>query len=539
MNKKDIFLILIIILFSLVVTYACQKDALFNRYVVSDDSSHYIFPFYKIQDHALFPDDIFSRYALNYNAVGIVLLYSIFSVFLDPLLFSKILPFILCGLCAIYFFLIGRKILNKYCGFLSAVMFIMYSWTIPACFSGGHARAFCFPLLSAFVYYLLEKRYLLSGIILLLQTFIYPPVGAVSLLAIFILFFPRAVKDFRHKIPLSYEIKFTMFLIIINILLLGALFLRKDCNIGSLVSFREMIRMPEFFWGGRTPFFINSFKMLKDPAVADRVTGIPVYGFPIWSLLVISAAGMYLMIKKKIAVHPVLNAVCISGFLFYGLSWVLVLKLYYPGRYLKFALPFYLIFLCAITITGTIIDKAKRAKNLRRLFLLSLAVVVLYLPFLNKDLVNYKNIKLYQFLSTLPKNALIAGHPFLMNEVPLFSKRKVFLTFELSTPFYRNYYKQVKQRTYDFFRIYYSGSFNEIKEVCIEYGIDYVLIKKEHFSRPYIEKKNFYIEPFNRQIRRVVENNFKNGFALENIPADCRVYEDNDISVIKVSGLKI
>lgn len=538
MRKKDAFLILIIILLSLAVTYACQKDALYNKYTVSDDSNHYIFPFYKIQDPALFQNDIFSRYSLNYNSIGIVVIYSISSIFFDPLLFSKILPFILCGLCAIYFFLIGRKIYNKYCGFLSAVIFIMYSWTIPASFSGGYARAFVFLLLSSFVYYMLEKKYLLSGIILLLQTFIYPPIGVVSLLSVFILFFPKVVKNLRRKIAFNYEIKVTFFLIIIDILILSSLFLRKDQNMGPLVSFKEMIRMPEFFWGGRTPFFINSLEMLKDPAIADRVTGIPVYGFPIWFLLLISGAGIYLLIKKRIALHPVLNAVCISGFFLYVLSWILLFKLYYPGRYLKFTLAFYLIFLCAITITRTIIDRTNQGR-LQRLFLLSFAVVILNFPFLNKDLVNYKNIKLYQFISTLPKNAVIAGHPFEMSEIPLFSKRKVFIQFELSTPFYKNYYKQVKQRTYDFFKLYYSGSFNEIKEVCIQYGIDYILVKKEHFSRPYIEKNNFYIEPFNYQVRRIIENNVKNGFVLANIPAACKVYEDNDLIILKVNGLKI
>lgn len=538
MPKKDIFLILIIILFSLTITYVCQKDAIFNKYIVSDDSNHYIFPFYKIQDPALFQNDLFSRYSLNYNTIGTDVIYSIFSIFFDPLFFSKILPFILCSLAAIYFFLIGKKIYNKYCGFLSSTIFIMYSWTISGSFSGGHARAFAFLLLSSFVYYILEKKYLLSGIILLLQTFIYPPIGVASLLSIFILFFPRIVRNFSRKVAYNWEIKLTISIIIANILMLSLLFLQRDYNMGPVVSFKEMVKMPEFFWGGRTPFFINSLEMLKDAAIADRVTGIPIYGFPIWFLLVISAAGIYLVIKKRIAIHPVLNAVCISGFLLYGLSWALLFKLYYPGRYLKFILPFYLIFLCAIAITRTIIDRTSQ-RRIQRLFLLSFAVIILHFPFLDKDLVNYKNIRLYQFISTLPKNAVIAGHPFEMSEIPLFSKRKVFIQFELSTPFYRNYYKQVKQRTYNFFRLYYSASFNEIKEVCIENGIDYVLVKKEHFSRSYIEKNNFYIEPFNYQVCRIIKNNIRNGFVLANFPAAYKVYEDNDFLIIKVNGLKI
>ncbi|MFH2145756.1 MAG: hypothetical protein ABII75_06995 [Candidatus Omnitrophota bacterium] len=538
MNKKDIFLILIVISLSLTITYICQKDALFNKYIANDDSNHYITPFYKIQDPALFQDDIFSEYSLNCNTIGIDVIYSIFSIFFDPLSFSKILPFILCSLSAIYFFLIGKKIHNKYCGFIAAAMFIMYSWTISACFSGGHARAFAFLLLSSFVYYMLEKKYFLSAVILLLQTFIYPPIGVISLLSVFILFLPRIIKNFNRKVVYNYEIKLTIFIIIINLLILSLISLQRDYNMGPLVSFKEMIRMPEFFRGGRTPFFIDSFKMLKDAAISDRVTGIPIYNFSIWFLLVISLEGIYLMIKKKIAIHPALNAVCISGIILYFLSWALLFKLYYPGRYLKFILPFYLIFLCASTITRTIIDRTNQ-KRLQRVFWVAFVIISLHVPFLNKDLVNYKNTRLYQFIATLPKNSLIAGHPFETSEIPLFSKRKVFIEFELSMPFYRNYYKQIKQRTYDFFRLYYSSSFNEIKEVCIEYGIDYILVRKGHFSRPYIEKYNFYIEPFNLQVRSIIENNFRNGFVLANIPAACKIYEDNDLFIVKVNGLKM
>lgn len=210
------------------------------------------------------------------------------------------------------------------------------------------------------------------------------------------------------------------------------------------------------------------------------------------------------------------------------------LQLYSPGRYLKFAPLVFLIFLSALTINKIFI---KGEGSRLRFFFLPLIIILVYLPFLKDESRYFKNEGLYNFLSTLPKDVLIAGHPEEMDEIPLISKRKVFVQFELSLPYYRSYYKKIVERTKDFFRLYYSESNGEVINICNRYHIDYLVIKKAHFRDTYLGQKVFYIEPFNDYIQQIVAENIKKGFVFQNVSPQYRVYEDNEFFVVSANDL--
>ena len=215
------------------------------------------------------------------------------------------------------------------------------------------------------------------------------------------------------------------------------------------------------------------------------------------------------------------------------LAWPLFFRLFSPGRYLKFAPLIYLIFLSAITLNKVFLEKRP---GVFKLLVLCAIIILIYLLSLDKDIEYFQNKGLYAFLSDRPKDALIAGHPDDMNEIPLLAKRKVFVQFESSLPYYRNYYDKVKKRTYDFFRLYYSNDKNEINEICSFYDIDYLVIKKEHFSEFYINREEFYTSPFNEYIQEIIRKNRNQGFILSDVPEKYRAYEDENFVVVKTHG---
>ena len=524
--------IVFILVLSLSITFVCQRKALFNKYVFEDDCNQYIFPHYRISDSLLFDDDIFYDYSLRHNTRGVILIYTLFSHFIDPLLFSKILPFVLCFLSALYIFLVGEKMKDAFVGFLADLIFIMHSWTF-SCFAGGHAKSFVFPLLLSFIFYLMQRKYLFVAIILSLQIVIYPPIAAVSLLSLLLLSF-LIFKQSNANFNFNSEIKFYIFVVAAGVFSLYFLYLMPDPFKGPLFKLSEASNMPEFFYGGRTPHFISSLRMLKEDNIAENITGLPVYSFPTWILLAISFVGFILLLMKKITIHPILNAFCISGVLLFFGAWVMFFQLYSPGRYLKFAPLVFLIFLSALTINKIFL---KGEGGRLRFFFLPLIIILVYLPFLKDETRYFKNEGLYNFLSTLPKNVLIAGHPEEMDEIPLISKRKVFVQFELSLPYYKSYYKKIAERTKDFFRLYYSESNGEVINICNRYHIDYLVIKKAHFRDTYLGQKVFYIEPFNDYIQQIVAKNIKKGFVFQNVSPQYRVYEDNEFFVVSANDL--
>ena len=80
-----------------------------------------------------------------------------------------------------------------------------------------------------------------------------------------------------------------------------------------------------------------------------------------------------------------------------------------------------------IILGSTVIDKIflNRRWHVIKYIILPVVIVVAYSPFLKNEIVHFNKKELYDFISTLPKKALIAGHPEEMDEIPLIAKRKV------------------------------------------------------------------------------------------------------------------
>lgn len=525
MERKFIILLLGVISFA--VVFAVQQKALLNQYVFHDDCNQYTFSYYKLGDPQLFPDDLLTSYALRYNTKAVVLFYALLGKIIDPLALSKILPFVLCFLAALYAFLIGEETDRPDVGFLAAVLFIMHSWTF-SCFSGGHAKAFAFPLLLSFLFYVIKKNYFVLSILLVLQIFTYPPVAAVSMVTIVLLFLLPLIYSEKPARDVK-DIKFFSLLLAAGMLILCGMYLRPDDFMGSVFSFREMLQMPEFYAGGRDPHFIASFSALRNGGAAENVIGFPPYAPPTWILLFMSLAGFVLILRKKIKVHRALTAVGLSGVMLFFTAWAVFFHLFSPGRYLKVALFLYMIFLSAQALYYIF----RRIWPQRRMiFVLIAAVILIYIPFLDGNVQYYGDKGLYNFLSSLPHDALIAGHPEEMDEIPLICKRKVLIQRELSLPYYKNYYGEVVRRTNDFFGLYYAGEMNAAREISREYGIDYLVITKEHFSKNYVKHGFFYQGPFNDSVKEVVKANIGNRFVFQNIPMEKRLYEDERFIVI-------
>ena len=141
---------------------------------------------------------------------------------------------------------------------------------------------------------------------------------------------------------------------------------------------------------------------------------------------------------------------------------------------------------------------------------------------------------LYKFLPTLPKDTLIAGHPYDMDCIPFATRRKVYLFYEIAHPFYTTYYSIIKNRTIKLFNAYYGKSIQQIKEFCKEEKIEYIVFDEYRFSEKYLKGNKLYTKPFDKLILNIT--NSKN-FAYYNIPEKNIVYKDQDHKVVKCNLL--
>jgi len=117
---------------------------------------------------------------------------------------------------------------------------------------------------------------------------------------------------------------------------------------------------------------------------------------------------------------------------------------------------------------------------------------------------------LLNYVSTLPKDVLIAGDPEVMSNIPLFAQRSVFLSSEISYV--------GEERVEDFFGAYYADRSEDVYAFCEAYGVDYFVVNQEHFSADYLAEGAFFYDPYNKYVVDFIAG--RTDFFFTSVPKD-------------------
>lgn len=525
--KNNTFVLILVMSGSLLITFFCQKEGLTNRFFVQDDVNQYVPAVYAFSDEGLskayLDGDLILSYMVAKNSPGHLYLYYAFARYFDPLILTKILPFLLAALSSLLFYMIIKVLKNETAGFYAALIFSFYVWTSKyGFFSGGLPKAFAFPLLLLFIYFFLKKKIILCVLTLVLQILFYPIAAVLSLAVYGISFFKRNKRE-KKSLIIFCCIGLACFL------LSWFIYLQPNEFLGRTVNLSKMITMPEFGPDGRDRLFLDSF---FDFLVSEDGSGILV-SRTIFFLFPVFVLSFFYLRKKRFKIPEILLNILYSSFIVFSFSYVLLLYLFFPGRYLEFTLPIFIIAVISFSIAEVFDSFFRRLKYKALIHLLfTVFIIIVFKPFLHTNLENFEH-EIYSDIVELPQDAFLAGHPYDMDPVLTFTKRRVFIQFEVSTAWYKNYYARIRQRTYDFFKAYYSDSLDEVFNFCDKYGITHLVVNKRHFSPEYLKKQNYYLEPYNDYIKDIVDSN-KGDFVLVSSQTEqFRIAEAGDIFIIE------
>lgn len=157
------------------------QQAFASDYVVQDDARQHIFWMQRFLDSELFPDDLIADYFQAAAPIGYEWLYrSLTMLGITPDWVSKVLPFFLGVITVGYGFFLSLEIFPLPLGaFISSALLNQAIWGSDE-ISSATPRAFLYPLLLAFLYYLLRQVRWRSGLVLVLQAIFYPPIILIS-----------------------------------------------------------------------------------------------------------------------------------------------------------------------------------------------------------------------------------------------------------------------------------------------------------------------------------------------------------------------
>lgn len=125
----------------------------------------------------------------------------------------------------------------------------------------------------------------------------------------------------------------------------------------------------------------------------------------------------------------------------------------------------------------------------------------------------------YEFVASLPEEAVIAGDPVLMDGVLLFSKRSVIFTDLMplkGTPIL------------DYFDAVYAESPEGVLDFCRRFGVSYLVIDDTIFDPGYLADGDFFYQPYNDEIARLVAG--RSDFVLPDAES---VFTSGSLSVIE------
>jgi hypothetical protein len=551
-RRQVAFWLSLSLMFAVVYAILVLQQAFGSAFVVQDDARQHVFWMQRFVDANLFPQDWIADYFQSVAPAGYTWLYRIAAgLGVNPLLLSKLLPPVLGVISTVACFSIVLELFPvPIAAFVSSLLLNQMLWMNDDLVSAT-PRAFVYPLLLGFCYFLLRRRLLGCVLLVGLQGLFYPQ--AVFLSAGLLLVqlvqwqgvWPRLSRDVK-----DYWFSGVGLATAVAVLLPYALHLSQ---FDPVVSLAEAKQMPEFQRRGRSDFF-------TDNAWDYWVQGLRSGLFPnidrLPELLIAAVLlPMTLRFRQRFPLTQQLQpaVVLMPQLLVVSLFWflaahALLFQLHLPSRYTQHS---FRIVLCWAAGIGLVIamDGLKRwagagSQGRRWLALGVIGAVASALIFYPNYTPEFPRTKyfagahedLYQFFAQQPPETLIASLSEEANNLPSFTQRSVLVAQEYAIPYHMGYYRPFQQRAVALIQAQYSPGLGKVKRFIRDTGVDFWLLDRQAFTPEYLEQSWFKQYPEAFQAAKRVLNSGKQP-ALSKVSPSCRAFQNQTFIVVDAACL--
>jgi len=501
------------ILSAAVFTFA-HWQGFVNPYAINDDVRQQVYWMQRWVTSGLYPDSLLNAYAEAYVPWGIKFIFWCGSWFKNPLAFSTHVAGVLFMAQALLLMAIGGLCAGRRSGWATLAAGLLMPFFLEN-ISGGLSRAFASPLLAAFCYSLLLRGWFMGWVLAAQAIFIpyifLPCAGTLVL--------NRAWSQLRGQVPIWLRTKREWVTLVVSTALVGVYTLAYGMKgFGPLVSLSETLGRPEFGPQGRldlvplpNPFLdfvyypFERIGLFKEFGLFTGIASLVFLAPILWfGGRVVDWRGL----ARKLKPLALTGAVFLA---FYVAARVVAFKLFVPDRYAQYPVNLLYAILLAACLAGAV----------KRLGVTKLMAAGLILLAAGLGAVRLKNVALYDYSAdaplftaveaATPNDAMLAGHPLLMDNVMTFSRRNAYATFELAHPWSKGYWEQLAPRLDGFFKAYYAADAAEVIRFAKESAADYLLVDVSHFTPAFLSGSPFF-EPYGSRIKQMTAG--RSGFAV-------------------------
>jgi hypothetical protein len=486
------------------IMWTAYFDEWLSPYIFDGDIQQHVWWTYKWSDPELFPNDPVYRFfslpifaPLGYQAV-----YRVLVPFVDAEKLSKALPVPLMILSVLACFIAFRRwCKGDWLGpTLATFLFVLICTRY---FKGGLPRSFAMPVVAAFAWLSTSRRVWPLGAGLLIAVLFYPPpVTVLGLTSLAIIFWRWRQGGLVLKDLAAYGA--------ITILAVGVFLacytVGKPKWVGHRPTAEQVRSMPEFFTeeGGGHGRSAMLGASPTDFYLTSQRTGLGTRTLYLLPLLVLGVAvAAYRRFRDP--VPALIPGMIVASLALFVAAHILLPKLFYPNRHVRYTMPVPVLGLTALTVTwlaGSVAARRPGARQFgRRYWWLALLPFVLLTGYRIAGAVHAactlrppdpSQVAVIEFCRQTPKGTLLAGLPSEMNSVPLLAKRSVLASPETALPHYLGYYYLMRARLQDELRLLYATSWPEALKIAGHYGVGYVIVPRNLLDtkRPYVALPN-------------------------------------------------
>lgn len=526
-----------------------QWQALTSEFVIQDDTREYVFWMQRFIDPGLLPNDLIAAYFKSITPPGYAAFYHLMAnLGIAPLPLSKVLPIGLGAITTLYGFGVSLQLFPiPAAGFLSMLLLNQSLWFRDD-LSSATPRAFVYPLLLAFLYYLLCNARFGIVLTIVLQALIYPPLVLVTIGILFLRLWkwqgwkPRFQKQQMPEFVLAAGFGFLALLP----------YSLASGEFGPTVTAAQAWQMPELHAGGRHPYFDTNLWRFWVFGQHSGIVPRRLAPALIWIGLLLPIAvrhpDRFPLVSQIQPTVKVLWQMVVASLGLFLIAHGVLLKLFFPARYTTHTFRV-AIALAAGIVLMVILDALFRGyqhsqqanqvgKSLSVVVLgITLTGVLMFSPHLADGFlrVNNRIVKdadLHEFFRQQPKHILIATLSEKGNDIPTFSQRSILTGREYALPFHLGYYRQIQQRTTELLQAQYSPDLAPAQQLIQKYGIDFWLLDRSAFSGEYLPSMS-WLQSFQPAFHQALSGLQQGAVpAIAQFTQGCAVFENRSLVVL-------
>lgn len=470
-------------------------------YMIQDDARLDVLWMERFRDPGLFPGDPVADYFQSVMPFGFIALYkAAFAMGIGPLVFNKVLPFIVVLVTTAAAFRVSMRLMPVPMAAFAASVLLNHSMWMTSDLASGTPRGFSIMLLLIFLYTLLRRMVAATAVLMVVQGLLYPPATVMSLGILGV----RLLRWRRWGPWLTADRgDWTLFLAAsaCGLAVLIPYAIVTGVN-GPVFGMAEARTMPIFQPDGRLKYFLdNPFAFF----LIGRRSGFFAGGVWRGNPLMFSALALPFLLRCRPAMAPlhaaradvrVLWQVLLMSLVLFLAAHAVYLKLYVPTRYTQHTLRILLSLAGGMVLVAWVARLARaRTARWRVAGPLAIATVLLGFP-LALIAANSKFPRtsveiggqpaLYAFFQAQPKDTLLATLSLEGDAIPAFSLRMTYAGREFAIAIHRDYYREMRRRAIALVTAHYSPEQGVLTAFIEDEGIDFVMLDRDAFRPGYL-----------------------------------------------------